>query len=330
MSIKELSKEEYLKQEKVLDVHPLQSCAWGELKKPKWQPVRLGVFDEDEVVSILTILTRKIPIYGKKFGYIPRGIAVKDEKYLENVIGQITKHELHLSHLMIDPNISYNSKLKTQSPKLYERIGFKATGLQIQPNRTVVLDLSKREEELLSEMRSKHRQYIRKAEKNGVKIRIGTSFDISSFVRIIEDIGKIKGYVLHEGSYYKKIWDLFGENVDLFIAEAGSEVVGSYMVLYNENSAFEMYGGCSQKGNELLANYLMKWFTIRHAKKLGKKYYDEWGAEFKYPGLVQFKEGFGGEVIDFPPQYTYVFDRIGYVVYRVMNKVNEWRQRSGG
>ncbi|MDD3648015.1 MAG: peptidoglycan bridge formation glycyltransferase FemA/FemB family protein, partial [Candidatus Dojkabacteria bacterium] len=234
---------------------------------------------------------------------------------------------------MIDPDKEFGSGLKDHGSgmieKVYRAAGFEPSGPQIQPSRTVILDLSRSEEELLAGMRSKHRQYIRKAEKNKVDIRIGTSSDIDHFVRIMNEIVKLKGYVLHEGSYYKNVWKLFEEDVDLFIAEVQGEAVGAYMVLYNTNSAYEMYGGCSKQGNELLANYLMKWYAVRHAKKLGKKYYDQWGAEFKYPGLVQFKEGFGGTVIDFSPQYTCVFDRVGYSVYTLMDRVNRWRQRVG-
>lgn len=342
MEAKLLEKEPYVNLSRELNAHPLQSYAWGELKKPAWSPIRLGVCNGDEAISLLTILTRRIPLLGKKFGYIPRGIAVKDGKNLEEVVKLIVDYgkTFNLSHLMVDSDLRMELKMKTDLPDSQAgelkivgaacvKVGFKVSGLQIQPNRTVVLDLSKSEEELLADMRSKHRQYIRKAQKNGVEIRQGSEDDLDAFCKIIEDIAKERGYVLHSREYYKKVWELFSEQgtAKLFIAEKSNEVVGSYLIIFSEVNAYEMYGGCNQEGNQLLANYLMKWESIKYCKHAGKKFYDQWGAEFKYPGLVQFKEGFGGEVVEFPPQYTFVYDKLGYTLYKALNKLNEWRQK---
>lgn len=330
MEVKLLEKEQYINLSREFNAHPLQSYAWAELKKPAWSPIRLGVFEGDEAVSLLTILTRRIPLLGKKFGYIPRGIAVKDGKNLEEVLKLIIDYgkTIKLSHLMVDPEVDLRLKIKDSSVEAYEKVGFKESGKQIQPNRTVVLDLSKSEEELLKDMRSKHRQYIRKAGRNGVKIRGGDERDVDLFCNIIEEIAKERKYVLHSAEYYRKVWELFNGqgHAKLFVAEKDGEVVGSYMLIFSALNAYEMFGGCNSKGNELLANYLMKWEAIQYCKQTGKRFYDQWGAEFKYKGLVQFKEGFGGEVVKFPPQYTFVYNTSGYAIYKVLNKVNEIRQ----
>jgi lipid II:glycine glycyltransferase (peptidoglycan interpeptide bridge formation enzyme) len=105
MNIKELTKEEYLEFSQELNVHPLQSFAWGELKRPIWEPLRLGIFEGRECFSILTILIRKIPVIGKKFGYIPRGIAVRHEKYYQQILTGLVAAEnfLPVSFTLIDP-----------------------------------------------------------------------------------------------------------------------------------------------------------------------------------------------------------------------------------
>lgn len=333
MNIKEIDKDKYLTYEKMFSVHPLQSYAWGELKKPNWQPLRIEISKEEEAISIVTILTRNIPIVGKRFGYIPRGIFVKESKDFKEVLEELKSYsnEVGLTHLMIDPDINFNRSKNGLNGRLpiEEALissGFKECGDQIQPNRTVILDLSKSEEELLADMRSKHRQYIRKSERNGIRIRQGGKSDIDAFCSIIKDISKQRGYLLHDSDYYKKVWKEFGQNTVLFIAEKGKEVLGSYFLLLSSKNAYEMYGGCNRDGNKLLANYLLKWTAIRHCKKIGKRFYDQWGAEFKYPGLVQFKEGFGGKIIEYPKQYVYINKSVGWNVYKVFEKVNRLRQ----
>jgi lipid II:glycine glycyltransferase (peptidoglycan interpeptide bridge formation enzyme) len=351
MKIKELNKEEYLRLSNELNVHPLQSFAWGELKRPVWTPLRLGVFDGDECVSLLTILKRKIPLIGKELGYIPRGIVIKDEKYYQEIIISLVGAEdlLPLSFILIDPEVfqirntclpagtaKYEIRDESENRnKKFESIvdtlknsGFKEDGRQEQPIRTVVMDLTKSEEEILAEMKSKHRQYIRKAERKGVTIEKGNDESINDFCRIIEQIIKEKNYVMHESDYYRKVWKLFREDnlVEMFIAKLKGEVVGTYMLLFSKDGVYEMYGGCNSLGNKNLVNYLMKWETIKYSKSIGKKYYDQWGAEFAHPGLVQFKEGFGGQVVEYPKQFVYMNDKIGYWMYKVLRKIDRIRR----
>lgn len=327
-----LNKNDYIKYSKESTVNPLQTYAWGQLKKPNWYPIRLGVYKGKKIISVLTIFTRQIPFVGKKFGYIPRGVAVKDRRYTEAVLKKIlgfTK-ELRLSHLMIDIEIdnSFENEDDKEALKkfkdLYESVGFYEGGRQEQPIRTVILDLSKTEQDLLADMKSKHRQYIRKAERNGVKVMRGDDASIDDFCKIIKEVIHDRGYVMHEIGYYKKVWQFFRQEdqVVMFVARVKGEVVGTYMIILSADNAYEMFGGCNKKGRNLLANYLLKWESIKYCKKIGKQYYDQWGAEFAHPGLVQFKEGFGGKVVEYPPQYVYVCDKLGYFIYKILRKIN--------
>jgi peptidoglycan pentaglycine glycine transferase (the first glycine) len=358
MQIKELTKEEYLKFSEELNVHPLQSFAWGELKRPIWEQLRLGAFDDEECVSIFTILIRKMPVVGKKFGYIPRGIAVKDEKYYQQILTGLVGAEnfLPVSFALIDPE-TYKYSItndpdfaeaasgkqlsnKTQYPmpntsaiiSALKNAGFKPSARQEQPIRTVVLDLSKSEEELMSDMRSKHRQYIRKAFKKGVVIEEGNDGNIDDFIRVLEQIVKERGYALHTMNYYRRVWQLFNDSgrnminhvptAKLFLAKHENKIIGSYMLLFSKDGAYEMFGGCGEEGKRLYANYAMKWEAIKYSKGAGKKYYDQWGAEEMHPGLKQFKEGFGGQIVKYPKQYVYVKDKLGYWMYKLMRKVD--------
>lgn len=327
MQIRKVKKEIYNEVHLERNGHPLQAFSWGELKKPNWNPIRLGVFEKSKCISVVSILQRSIPLYGKTFGYVPRGIVVQDEKLLSEVIRLLTEHCSHLTHLLIDLDIDFQNNNIDQTVNVFKNVGFIENGLQIQPNRTVVLNLSKDEEVLLKDMRSKHRQYIRKAEREGVDVRFGTDSDLADFCRIIREIGKEKGYVLHTCDYYRKVWELFRENSELLVSKYKGRTVGAYMVLMNKSNVYEMYGGCNKVGNAKLANYLMKWKAIKHSKAIGKKYYDQWGAEFKYPGLVQFKEGFGGNIAEYPPQLVYVNDKIGFNIFKIFDKLNQLRQQ---
>ncbi len=339
MNVLEVGKRKYKKIAEKLNPHPLQSYSWGELKKPGWDPLRLEIKKGKNSIGLVTILQKTIPLINKDFGYIPRGICVKYHKYYSKALEAIDHYlqKKKLTHLIIDPNLPFSEwsenkkSLKEKLGKDLSNAGFKLDGNQIQPNRSVIIDLTKSKEAILKDMRSKHRQYIRKSVRKGITIRRGNKEDLKSFFRIIDYLKNKKGYLLHSHDYYRKVWEYFSktEQVEIFIASQKKKVVGSYIVLFNSDTAFEMYGGCTSEGNNLLAGYLMKWESIRYAKRLGKKFYDQWGAEYKYPGLVQFKEGFGGDVINFPSQHTKIYNSTGYRFYNMFIKINELRQRFG-
>jgi len=332
MQIKLLKKDEYLHLERSLHLHPLQSYAWGEVKSPSWRPMRVGVFKDETPVAAFLILTRRIPLFGKSFGYIPRATLCENSEAFKEVFEQLNAFckNQGLSHILLDPDLPFtdSEKQKASFEQILNEAGFMKQKRQIQPNRTVVLDLSKSEEELFSAMRSKHRQYIRKAKRDGVRIRLGKDRDLEVFCEVIKSIIAVKGHVMHDCGYYKKVWELFSkaDRAVLFVAERDNAVLGSYMIILNDDNAYEMYGGCNEEGNRLRANYLMKWEAINYCKKLGKKYYDQWGAEPWYPGLVQFKEGFGGKILEYPSQYVYIYDRAAYTMYKFLERVNRIKQ----
>lgn len=337
MKILELENKKFVDESQKLNPHPLQTESWGLLKAPQWMPVRLGVYEGDNLQSTVLMLTRKLPLCGKIFGYIPRGITLSDFRSYDEVLQSIVKDvkEKGVSFLLIDPDIDfqaldeYGADYIDVLNEFYQKSGFAPVGRQIQPNRTVVLDLTLSESDLLAGMKSKHRQYVRKAEKSGINVRQGQASDLEIFCRILKVISGDKGYLLHECQYYKNVWDLFSKSgtASLFIAERDKKVLGAYMLLTNKNTVYEMYGGSNVEGSNLRANYLLKWQCIKHFKSEDYHFYDQWGAEPWYPGLVKFKEGFGGKVIAYPGQYVYVNDRLGYKMYKLFERLNRVKQK---
>jgi len=329
MDIKKLEEEKYINLSKEINIHPLQSFAWGGVKCPDWSVDRILI---NEKVP-LSVFIKQIPFIGLKFGYIPRGIVFNDDRNVSEIVESLVSFvkEKKLSHLLIDPAIDFEKCFKERGVNIEEALkkyNFKVSGRQEQPIRTVVLDLSKSEDELLSDMRSKHRQYIRKSKRNGVIIETANDENIDDFIRIIDAIKKERGYLMHECGYYRKIWKNFRQEdgTHMFIARVEGEIVGAYMLLFSKDNTYEMFGGCNREGRNLLANYALKWESIKYSKRIGKKYYDQWGAELVHKGLVQFKEGFGGKIIEYPRQYVYVRNEAGFTTYKLLRKVNNLRR----
>ena len=95
----------------------------------------------------------------------------------------------------------------------------------------------------------------------------------------------------------------FGPRAELVIAErsdgaGGSELLGALLVVRTESGSTELFGGATDRGNELRAPYALKAFAIERAVDHGGAWYDMWG--LVTPGIAHFKAGWGGEVYAYP------------------------------
>ena len=99
--------------------------------------------------------------------------------------------------------------------------------------------------------------------------------------------------------YYERVWSLFGPtgHARLFFATLDGARVAALFHFTCGDRAAEAYGGMTDAGADSHANYLLKWEAIRAFKAEGFATYDLWG--IATGGIAQFKEGFGGNQIDY-------------------------------
>ena len=84
------------------------------------------------------------------------------------------------------------------------------------------LDLEgKTEDDILKEMKPNTRNIIRKAEKNGIKIKELSFEDLPKFNNIIKETGKRKKFTTREKDYYEEMYNLFSpkNEVKYYITE---------------------------------------------------------------------------------------------------------------
>ncbi len=305
----------------------LQSWQWGEIKKPQWKPIRILINNLP-----LTILIRTLP-FNIKFGYIPR--ALNDSAFTHEHIAEI-KHfcnnELKLSHLIIEPNVRGNAAKEA----IFVTLKFENTGKTIQPNQTIIMDLSKTEDELWMSLRASFRRNIKKAQKNGcnvVQFSEGQEA-LHRFLKVNDTVQTRNSFVKHSHEYFAKIWNLLSERqmCKIFIVTKDERDIASYFLAYTNQQAFELYGGVTNEGKPLRAGHLLKWTTIKDAKDSGKRLYDQWGVarwlgedfdkndELYY--VSEFKAGFGGQYVQYMNQQTIIFKKLKYKIFNLIEGIN--------
>ena len=283
----------------------LQSSDWADFQKS----LNREVWQIDEI----NVIKRNLP-FGKSYLYSPRlrlsgfGGQARFEDWI-NRVKKIAKDEKAI-FLKLEFEGSADKKI-------LKKFGFKKS-TSIQPQKTLILDITKPEEELLKQMHSKTRYNIRLAKKKNIEIKKDKN-KFENFWKLLQQTTKRDEFRPHPKEYYKKMLDIPG--AELFVAEFKEKIIAANIVIFFGKQAIYLHGASDYKYRNLMATHLLQWHQSLEAKKQGCTEYDFWGIdEKKWPGVTRFKKGFGGKEIIYPGAYDLVFQPIWYKIYQLARK----------
>ena len=287
--------------------HPLQLWGWGESKRANsWTPYRLALMEGESIVAGAQVLLWPIPRTKQFIAYVPRGpVADPTDKITHALLAQLAEwaKSHHALYLRIEP-----AWLEAKLPQ-----GWKRAHHHLQMAETYTIDLEKSEEELQEAMIRKHRQYIRKAEREGVVIKRVTEGNLDAMYDLYLETAARAGFGLHSKEYYQSLFEQFGGANYLYYAEVEGKSEGFLWLAAAGKTAYELYGGISSVGGENKVNYLLKWHAMTELKSVGYDLYDFNGRLNE--GVSQFKVGFGPDETDWIGTYDYVFNQLGYQIW---------------
>jgi len=272
--------------------HVLQSAGWGELKAVTGWNVRRFVLDG----GVAQVLLKPLPL-GLSVAYAPRGPLVAPEHLGEAVaaLREVLARE-RCASLLCDPETPDDPALRAS----LARTGVSASPVFVQPRRTLLMDLSKGDEELFAAMRKKTRQYIHKAERAGVVTE--ESRDIDRFMKVLSAVGQRDRFAIRSREYFETLLSAFGDRALLMFARLGDQDAGAMLLVRIADRAWELYGGWSGAHAEARPFYLLKWRAMLRMRQLGVRRYDMYGladsADDPLAGVENFKLGYGGEVVE--------------------------------
>src|SRR4051812_46610229 len=311
----------------------LQLSAWAKVKAPNgWRSVRVAADGGSGAIGAQVLLHRLGPVPAS-LGYATCGPAATnfDKASIDAFTAELraTAKRERLSHITIDPTIS--------NPDVALRLaeaGWKRTKT-VQVDRTWVVDLDQPEEALWQGLRSKWRQYVQKARKNGLTIdEVGVE-GIDDLFRIVVDTANRAGFVYRSKETYRRVYESFapsGRARMLLARKPDGEAVAALMLVHCGPKGVEPYGGMTGPGAQSRANYLLKWEAIRSSAERGLRVYDMWG--MATPGIAQFKQGFGGREIRYIGAYDLVTSaplRTGFGLYHGTRvRLGRMRRGDGG
>lgn len=266
--------------------HPLQLWGWGQTKAQHgWTAERFFLRDEsDTVVAGAQVLTRHLPYPFRALSYIPRGpVGTTNPSVQTRLLSLIAKRVKN-----VHKSVALSVEPETLTFSLPH--GWRKGSQSILPAQTVQLDLTESESDLLADMAKKTRQYIRKSAADAGDIRqVKTLAELDHVLKLYHHTAQRARFMLHSDDYYRDNFTQLADNAVIYASYKDDEPIAFLWLAVSTDTAFELYGGMSDVGAELRANYALKWHAIRKAKEWGLRIYDFGG--IVSGGVATFKAG---------------------------------------
>lgn len=283
--------------------HPLQLWGWGEVKATgAWTPRRLEAVDgAGRTVGLAQVLVRSLPAQFKALCHVPRGPVVAptagtegwgpgpgvgDDATRDAVTRAVvawSKEHVGGVGITIEPDWPVGTHLDLPDAR-------PAANPILYPV-TLILDLTRTQDELTAAMGKSTRYDIRKAARTGLEVRrVTDEAEVRQVLAVYHETAERAGFALHDDEYYLAIHRELGEHSVLVAAFSEGAPVSFVWCVSSATTSFELYGGINDAGRKLRANAPVKWHAITLAQEAGLVRYDMNG--LLNDGISEFKRSF--------------------------------------
>ncbi|MCB5288334.1 MAG: peptidoglycan bridge formation glycyltransferase FemA/FemB family protein [Candidatus Cloacimonetes bacterium] len=193
-----------------------------------------------------------------------------------------------------------------------------------------VINLENEVDILLGNMTSKHRNMVRRAEKDGVTIKIGGLELLDDYCDLDAQTWKRSGQTPVNRSVYDNMLRYMPTSSFIAISYYNDVPQTGMLSYYNNQMMYYMYGA-SKDSPTVGANNYLHWVIMKEMKARGVKKYSLVGFRLqvdpdgKLAGIQHFKKGFGGELVEgylFKATFSKPKRRLFEFLYKLKNKVN--------
>lgn len=315
--------------------HLTQTSRWGRLRAASvgWDYEVSVVMAPGGITAGALVLFRRLPFGLGTIAFVPRGPVIdwEDKGAWQTLLHQLDsvarKHRAIL--LKVEPDEQDEPAMR----ECLSALGFRSSPHTIQPQRSLLIDITGTEDDVLARMSSKTRRKVRAGPKEGLVVRRGEESDVDSFSRLMALTGKRAGFSPHSPAYFRTAYELFapGRRFALLMASYEGVDLGGVMVFALGKMAWALYGGSSSEERRRMPNHRLHWEGIRWAREQGCETYDQWGIpdedeetlEAQYLkrsdglwGVYRFKRGFGGKVVRTVGAWDRVYNPLLYWAYK--------------
>jgi lipid II:glycine glycyltransferase (peptidoglycan interpeptide bridge formation enzyme) len=307
----------------------------------EWEECKLQTgYQKSYWVDGILVLQKNLP-----FGYSMLYSPLVEKEQVDSLTGGSVDRFMQGIHSIAKGNkaIFYRLELdvpKTLNSELLILNSYKKAFEEMQPEHSLVLDLTKSEEELLAEMKQKGRYNIKVAEKSGIRVESPQGGGaIGDFYELYSKTGRRHGITYRKEAYFQKLLEILGKsgyarvykathrNPESRAEDSAKKVLAAAIMVYSGKTAIYMFGASSDEDKNLMAPYILQWTMIRDAKAAGFQKYDFFGIapddqpDHPWAGVTRFKKQFGGETTEIQGSYDLVMKPLEYQVFKIAEKI---------
>lgn len=323
---------------KTIDGGFLQSEEWRKFK----EKTGLKTFFIGDDNFNASILQHVLPLKLNYF-FIPRGPIFNLNKNIRENFQRVIDlaKENNISWIRVEPQSRADLEILKKN---IDEFKFIKSAKNHQPPQTLVIDLQKSEDEILSNMKKKTRYNIKFSEKKNIVFEsTRDKKDIDEFLGLIKITSTRNKIVNYEFDYYKNLFDFFDEKIiRLYVAKYEGKILAGIVSIFYKDTVTNLYGASSNEYRNLKAPYGLRWKIIKDVKEEGFKNHDLGGTKIiknekgenvpasgDWFGFSQIKLGFCYicEPIEFPGCYDIVLNSRKYWLYRILQKVKDFLNR---
>jgi vancomycin resistance protein VanK len=175
--------------------------------------------------------------------------------------------------------------------------------------------VARTEDELLKGMNQLWRRNIKRAEKEGVEVRVsdGSGKDLEAFHDLYVHTAARDHFTPRPLSYFRRMVDAMraedAGRITLYLARHEGDLVAATTLVRVGAQAWYSYGASSSQKREVRGSNALQWAMMRDSLAAGCDVYDLRGitptlsADDPHVGLIQFKAGTGGQAVEYAGEW---------------------------
>jgi FemAB-related protein (PEP-CTERM system-associated) len=262
---------------------PYHKFAWGMACEQAYRQSMHYLLAEDtdgKLIGILPAINFKRPLKGEQLVALPfcdTGFALADSQDIKTAL---------LSHLSAQSDY----RDLRQEPADTEALS---------PGQKVILrlPLPDSSEALLSQFKSKLRSQIRKAEKNGLTMKMAANFAqhqqlLDDFYNVYKQNMRQLASPVHSRVWFERILANYDDAARVCVVYTGELAIGAGIVLINGQMAAIPWASTLSEHNRLAPNMLLYWSLLANVTDNGQRLFDFGRSSFG-EGTYKFKTQWG-------------------------------------
>ena len=212
-------------------------------------------------------------------------------------------------------------KASQQNVSMLEKYGLRRSPMHLAAEHTVIIDLTKTEDELLSDMRRQTRYDVRRATKLGIEVeKTNTEKVFKEFHKVQADTAKRQNFIPPDLKTLLAEREAFGDQAEIYIAKSAEGKAVAYGLIIKDGLEGDYFEAASTILNHKLPGaHALLWQAMCDLKSEGYQRFNLWGIapagqpNHRYAGVTTFKTGFGGEVVEYVPAHDLIISKVKYL-----------------